>query len=125
MDNLQSEIQELKQFIADLKSDRAAQKDKEKREAWTKYTSMSIVFIAVLAAIATQRAGGFSSRVLTNLNNATLSQAQASDKWSYYQSSSIKEKLYDLASMSENAGVQKSEIEKSLAKYRKQKDDLQ
>ena len=39
---------ELKEFIADLKADRANQKDKEKREAWTKYTSMSLVFIAVL-----------------------------------------------------------------------------
>src|SRR5436853_218734 len=52
MDTLQSELQELKHFIADLKADRTAQKDKEKREAWTKYTTLSIVFIAVLAAVA-------------------------------------------------------------------------
>src|SRR6266496_169071 len=63
MDTLQNELNEMKNFIADLKADRAAQKEKEKREAWTKYTSLSIVFIAVLAAVATQWAGKYSSRV--------------------------------------------------------------
>lgn len=125
MENLHTEIQELKHFIADLKADRAAQKEKEKKESWTKYTSMSIVFIAVLAAIATQRGGGFSSRVLTNLNNATLSQAQASDQWNYYQAASIKEKLYELADAKETSPTEKATIEKALTKYRQQKDDTQ
>ncbi|HWH71395.1 MAG TPA: hypothetical protein VNT26_18615, partial [Candidatus Sulfotelmatobacter sp.] len=71
---LDQELSELKGFIADLKTDRAAQKEKEQRESWTKYTSMSLVFIAVLAAIATQWAGKYSSRVLVELNNATFNQ---------------------------------------------------
>jgi hypothetical protein len=94
-DQLDKEIAELKGFIADLKADRAAQKEKEKKEAWTKYTSMSLVFVAVLAAIATQWAGKYSSRVLVNLNDATYNQAQASDQWSYYQAKSIKQNLYE------------------------------
>src|SRR6058998_3676651 len=97
METLQSELNELKNFIADLKADRAAQKEKEKREAWTKYTSLSIVFIAVLAAVATQWAGKYSSRVLVSLNDATFEQAKASDQWSYYQSKSIKQNLYEVA----------------------------
>lgn len=97
METLQSELNELKQFIADLKADRAAQKEKERREAWTKYTSLSIVFIAVLAAVATQWAGKYSSRVLVSLNDATFHQAEASDQWSYYQSKSIKQNLYEVA----------------------------
>jgi hypothetical protein len=44
MELIDKELNELKGFIADLKADRAAQKEKEKRESWTKYTSMSIVF---------------------------------------------------------------------------------
>src|ERR1700722_10799388 len=95
MDTLEQEINELKAFIADLKADRAAQKDKEKREAWTKYTSMSIVFIAVLAAIATQWAGKYSGRTLVELNKATFSQAKASDKWGEFQANSIKKNLYE------------------------------
>lgn len=95
MEVLEKELGELKLFIADLKTDRAAQKEKEKREAWTKYVSMSIVFIAVLAAIATQRAGKYSSATLAELNHATFYQALASDKWSYYQANSIKQNLYE------------------------------
>src|SRR5271154_6666592 len=93
MDSLENELNELKSFIADLKTDRAAQKEKEKRESWTKYTSMSIVFIAVLAAIATQWAGKYSGRTLVELNKATFSQAKASDKWGEFQANSIKKNL--------------------------------
>jgi len=96
MDDFKTEIQELKGFIADLKSDRAAQKDKEARESWTRYTSLSIVFLAVLAAIATQWSGKYSSRVLASLNDATFYQAKASDQWSFYQAKSIKQNLYEL-----------------------------
>jgi hypothetical protein len=95
MESLEKELQELKTFIADLKADRSAQKEKEKRESWTKYTSMSIVFIAVLAAIATQWAGKYSSRTLVALNDSTFNQALASDKWSQYQANSIKQNLYE------------------------------
>lgn len=95
MTELTQEIGELKEFIAELKADHAAQKEKERREAWTKYTSMSLVFIAVLAAVTMQRSGGYSSRTLAELNHATLYQAQASDQWSYYQAKSIKQNLYE------------------------------
>lgn len=98
LDNFEKEIAELKQFIAELKNDRAAQKEKERNEAWTKYTSLSLVFIAVLAAVATQWAGKYSSRVLVNLNDSTFNQAQASDQWSYYQAKSIKQNLYEALS---------------------------
>ena len=92
---LDQELSELKGFIAELKQDRTAQKEKEKREAWTKYTSLSIVFIAVLAAIAAQWSGKYSSRVLVKLNDATYNQALASDQWSFYQAKSIKKNLYE------------------------------
>src|SRR5271157_1254432 len=92
---LDKELADLKGFIADLKKDRADQKDKERREAWTKYTSLSIVFIAVLAAVASQWAGKYGSQVLVQLNNSVFNQAQASDEWSYYQAKSIKQNLYE------------------------------
>jgi hypothetical protein len=95
MNGLDKEIAELKEFIADIKADRAAQKEKEKREAWTKYTSISIVFIAVLAAVATQMAGKYSGRTLVELNKATFAQAKASDKWGEFQANSIKRNLYE------------------------------
>lgn len=94
-EGLDKEIGDLKEFIADIKADRVAQKEKEKRESWTKYTSISIVFIAVLATVATQLAGKYSGRTLVELNKATFSQAKASDKWGEYQANSIKRNLYE------------------------------
>src|ERR1039458_7087862 len=92
--DLDKELAELKTFIADLKQDRAAQKEKEQRETWTKYTAVSLVFIAVLAAVASQWAGKYFGTVLVELNNSTYKQAQASDQRSYYQAKSIKQNLY-------------------------------
>ncbi len=97
MNELQTEIAELKEFIADLKADRAATKEKEKREAWTKYVSLSVVIIAVVAAIAAQWGGKYGSRVLTQLNDATFNQTLASDQWAYYEAKSVKLKSYEIA----------------------------
>jgi len=96
MDDFQRELNELKGFIADLKTDRAATKEKEKREAWTKYVSLTVVIMAVVAAIASQWSGKYGSRVLTQLNDATFNQTRASDQWAYYQAKSIKLKNYQL-----------------------------
>jgi hypothetical protein len=95
VNELDKELGELKGFVAELKADRAKQKETEKSESWTKYTSMSLVFIAVLAAVAAQWSGKYGGDVLVELNNSTYYQAQASDKWSYYQAKSIKQNLYE------------------------------
>ncbi len=130
MNNLDAEIADLKGFIAELKADRAAQKEKEQRESWTKYTSVSLVFIAVLAAIATQWAGKYSSRVLVELNNSTFNQAQASDQWSYYQAKSIKENLYEglrdvtPRGASGNAAESQEAFNAKIAKYKTEKEDI-
>jgi Domain of unknown function (DUF4337) len=141
MDTIDKEISELKSFIADLKADRAAQKEKEKREAWTKYVSLSIVVIAVLAAIATQWAGKYSSRTLVKLNESTFNQVKASDTWSEYQANSIKQNLYEVShdlvpkdqSVNETEAAKREEAFKAkTSKYsatkdqkRKEAEDLQ
>jgi hypothetical protein len=89
MDDLRSELNELKQFIAELKADRAATKEKEKREGWTKYVSLTVVIIAVIGSIAAQWAGKYSGM-------AQMSQAQASDQWNFYQAQSIKQHLFEV-----------------------------
>jgi len=86
----------LKELVAVLKADQLAQKEKEKRDAWTKYVSLSMIFLAVLAAVASQRSAGSSSATMKQLNEATFNQAAASDQWSYYQAKGIKQSLYEL-----------------------------
>lgn len=90
MDDLQKEISELKGFIVDLKADRAAAKQKEKSEAWTKYVSLTIVVIAVIAAVAAQWSGKYGSQV-------QISQIKASDQYSYYESKTIKQHLDEVS----------------------------
>ena len=90
MNDLQKEISELKEYIVDLKADRAAAKAKEKAEAWTKYVSLTIVVIAVIGAIAAQWSGKYSSRV-------QISQVKASDQWAYFEAKTIKQHLDEVS----------------------------
>jgi hypothetical protein len=85
--------EEIAAFLTELRADRQATKDKEKREAWTKFTSLSIVFIAVLAAVASQRGAKYSSSATGCLNEATYNQTLASDQWSFFQAKSIKQTI--------------------------------
>jgi hypothetical protein len=125
----ENELKELKEFVADLKADRAATKEKEKREGWTKYTSLSIVFIAVIAAFASQKGGSCSSRTLTNLNDATYNQAMASDQWSFYQAKAIKQSLaeIELGQLERDASAKPDAVAKIKARierYDKEKAEI-
>ena len=91
-----SDLDELKQLVAELRAEHVAQKEKDKRERWTKYVSLTMVVIAVLAAIATLKGGGFSTRTLKDMNEATFNQTQASDQWSFFEAKSIKQNLYQI-----------------------------
>jgi hypothetical protein len=61
----------------------------EKKEPWLNYLALTTVIFAVCATLSTLKGGGYGSK-------AVMSQAQASDQWSYYQSKSIKGYLYEL-----------------------------
>ena len=93
---MQIELNELKDFIEQIKADRAAAKEKEKREAWTKYVSLTLVCLAVLTGIATLKGGGFTTLTLKQMNEATFNQAEASDQWAFFQAKSIKQNLYEI-----------------------------
>jgi hypothetical protein len=92
-----NELDALKQHILELRADREQAKDREQRDAWTKAAGVSVVFVAVLAAIATQWGAKYSTRTLTALNDATYYQTRASDQWSFYQAKSIKQNFYEVA----------------------------
>jgi len=93
---MSTDLNELKALVEALKADQQAQKEKEKRDSWTKYVSLSMICLAVLAAIATQRGAGYSSTTMKQLNEATFNQAEASDQWAYYQAKGIKQSIYEL-----------------------------
>jgi hypothetical protein len=94
MEPVERELAQLTDYLAELRADRESAKAKELRESWTKAAGVSVVFIAVLAAIATQWGGKYTTRTLTALNDATYLQAKASDQWAFYQAKSIKQTMY-------------------------------
>jgi hypothetical protein len=124
-----TDLDDLKQLVAELRADHVAQKEKEKRDGWTKYVSLTMVCVAVLAAVATLKGGGFSTRSLKEMNEATFNQAEASDQWSFFEARSIKENLYEIelehltaAPVPDAAAVGK--IKDKIAKYEKDKADI-
>ena len=105
----------------------------EKKEPWLNYLALTTIIFAVAATLSTFKGGGYSTRSM-------LSQEQASNKWSYYQSKSLKLYLYetqkdvlelDTKSM-KNAEVSVlnafntkiSEYEQSIKRYEKEKEDI-
>jgi hypothetical protein len=90
-------IEKLEQVLNELEADKKKAKQKEAAEAWVKPAGVSIVILAVLGATATQRQGSFGTKSLKHLNTAILHQAEASDKWAYFQAKSTKANLYEAA----------------------------
>ena len=124
-----SDLDELKALVAELRAEHVADKEKARREGWTKYVSLTIVVIAVLAAMASLKGGGFSTRTLKEMNEATYNQALASDLWSQYQAKSIRQNLYELelehlaAAPSPDAAVT-AKVKAKVEQYKKDKDEI-
>jgi hypothetical protein len=110
----QSQQEEISALIKAIHEDRQAAKNKEKRDAWTKYVSL---MIAVITAYGSLKAGGFSSKVLLN-------QAKASDEWAFFQAKSIKRSL---AEMEARVGSQETQAEakQRADRYQQEQDDIQ
>jgi len=60
----------------------------DKKEPWLNYLALTTIIFAVAATLSTFKGGGYSTRSM-------LSQEQASNKWAYYQSKSLKLYLYE------------------------------
>ena len=105
----------------------------EKKEPWLNYLALTTIIFAVAATLSTFKGGGFSTR-------SVLSQEQASNKWSYFQSKSMKQYLYETQRdmlvldvqkipTSENAVIvsyQKKidEYEHNIKRYEKEKEEI-
>ena len=61
------------------------------RAPWLQQLALATALFAVLAAIASLKSGQVANASLLSMNQATLTQAQASDAWSYYQAKGIKQ----------------------------------
>ena len=124
---MNSDQEDIKELIASIKAEKQAQKDKEARDSWTKFVSLTLVCLAVLTAIATLKGGGFTTRTLKELNEATFQQAHASDQWSFFQAKSIKQNLYEIEGdlMPKDADAKATDkVKAKVEKYGKEKDEI-
>lgn len=103
-------------LIKAIHEDRQAAKDKERRDAWTKYVSLMIVALAVITAYGSLKAGGYSSKVL-------LSQAKASDEWAFFQAKSIKRSLAEMETRT-GSTEPNAEARQRADRYQKEQDEI-
>jgi preprotein translocase subunit SecF len=90
------QIDQLQELVNVIKADQAEQKAEKARNAWTKYVSLSMIFLAVAAAMASQKGAGYSSTTMKQLNEATFFEGAASDQWAFFQSKSLKLTLCEM-----------------------------
>jgi len=105
----------------------------EKKEPWLNYLALTTIIFAVAATLSTFKGGGYSTRSM-------LSQEQASNNWSHFESKSIKLYLYETqkdvleldtkripktdASTVDAYQKKIDEYEKSTKRYEKEKADI-
>ena len=105
----------------------------DKKEPWLNYLALTTIIFAVAATLSTVKGGGYSTRSMLN-------QEQASNKWSHYQSKSLKSYLYEtqkdmlelttLRMTKNEAGAKVAfekkmvDYEKSIKRYDSEKDDI-
>jgi hypothetical protein len=108
---------EIEALIKPIHEDRQTAKDKERRDAWTKYVSLMVVALAVVTADAILKAGSDRSRVL-------LHQAKASDDWASFQAKSIKRFLAEMESRLGPPAAQ-AEAKRRAERYQREQDEIQ
>ena len=85
------------------------------RERWISWVALSTAILATLAAIA----GLLSGR---RVNEAMMSQIEASDQWSYYQAKSIKSSVLDAKIAL--SGTPSAEDQAKAARYEKEQEQI-
>jgi hypothetical protein len=79
----------------------------DKKEPWLNYLALATVILAVCATLSTFKGGGYSTRSM-------MSQAQASDQWSFFQAKSIKSYMYQM--QKENLELKLQDLNRGAAK---------
>jgi hypothetical protein len=88
---------------------------KHSSERWISWVALSTAILAVLAAIASLLSG-------EHANEAMMSQIEAADQWSYYQSKSIKAAVLDAKTAF--TGAPDAADQSNRARYEKEQDEI-
>ena len=88
---------------------------KHSGETWISWVALSTAILAVLAAIASLLSG-------EHANEAVMSQIEAADQWSYYQSKSIKAAVLDAKTAF--TGASDGEDQSKRVRYEKEQEEI-
>ena len=88
---------------------------KHSSERWISWVALSTAILAVLAAIASLLSG-------EHANEAMMSQIEAADQWSYYQSKGIKAAVLDAKTAF--TGAPDAADQSNRARYEKEQDEI-
>src|SRR5271154_6281242 len=96
---------------------------------WMRWLGLSTAIFAVVAAIASLRAGHFANEALLHANEATLAQAKASDQWAFFQAkgnkSVTRESAAEVLTAMHADGDAAQRAKDDAAKYKKEQDEIQ
>jgi hypothetical protein len=96
---------------------------------WMRWLGLSTAIFAVVAAIASLRAGHFANEALLHANEGTLKQSQASDEWAYYQAKGNKSvtraSAAEVLSAMHADGDAAQHAKDDAEKYKKEQDEIQ
>jgi hypothetical protein len=96
---------------------------------WMRWLGLSTAIFAVVAAIASLRAGHFANEALLHASEATLRQSQASDQWAFYQAKGNKSVTRaSAADVLVAMHASDDAVARAMAdaeKYKKEQDDIQ
>jgi hypothetical protein len=63
------------------------------RKPWLRWLALNTAILAVLAAVASLLSGNYANEAISKMIGATLTQAKATDQWSFYQAKGVKKAL--------------------------------
>jgi hypothetical protein len=67
------------------------------KPSWTNWLALTTVFFSTMAAVSSFKAGGYSTRAVKATIDASIATTEASNRWSHYQSKSIKQSVREVA----------------------------
>lgn len=89
-EEIELDVREQQEKMEEIHHVAGGHKPEGVKDNWARNVSLSTALLAVIAALAALESGSLVNEALLEQNQAVKFQAQASDKWSEYQSDSIK-----------------------------------
>jgi hypothetical protein len=80
----------------------------DSKPSWTNWLALTTVFFSTMAAVSSFKAGGKSTSAGKATSDASIATTEASNRWSHYQSKSIKQSVREVALDNDEANLERA-----------------